>query len=254
MRELVIALSLTLAAPAATGSELALLQLSVASRGVDVPVRCYSTVCAGALPVVVLLHGASGFEPYARHYESHARALAAEGFRTCAVLYYSASDSRVLAGRNQAARSTLFQKRFMAWLGTINDVVDGLSSLPITERQNIGVLGFSQGAYLAVGVAGTNRHVKALAEFYGGFPGPLENQIRQLPPTLIVHGEADAVIPVREAHGLEAAAKLRATSVTTKLYAGAAHGFDVAADDPNAVAARKETVDFFVRHLPRAGK
>jgi carboxymethylenebutenolidase len=204
--------------------------------------------------VVVLLHGASGFGPFSRHYESYAESLASAGFRTCAVLYYSKSDSRVIAGRNPAAKSTLFQKRFMAWLSTINDVVEGLSKLPIIERESMGVLGFSQGAYLAVGVAGTNRRIKALVEFYGGFPGPLESQITQLPATLIVHGESDAVIPVQEAHAMEAAARLRTTSVATKLYAGAGHGFDIARDDPSAVAARKETIDFFVRHLPKSGK
>jgi len=139
----------------------------------------------------------------------------------------------------------------MTWLATINDVVDQLSRLPLTENESIGVLGFSQGGYLAVGVAGTNRRIKALAEFYGGFPGPLEGQITQLPATLIVHGESDTVIPVQEAHRMEAAAKLRTTSVATKLYAGAGHGFDFSADDPSAVAARRETIDFFVRHLPR---
>jgi carboxymethylenebutenolidase len=254
MRELAIALSLALAGTSARGAELALRELSVAGSSGDVQVRCYSTLDAGALPVVVLLHGASGFGPFSRHYESYAESLAAEGFRTCAVLYYSPSDSRVMAGGNQTAKSTLFGERFMAWLATINDVVDELSKLPIVERESIGVLGFSQGAYLAVGVAGTNRRVKALAEFYGGFPGPLENQITQLPATLIVHGESDTVIPVQEAHAMEAAAKLRTTSVATKLYPGAGHGFDVTAGDPSAVAARKETIDFFVRHLPRTGK
>ena len=253
-RELAVAFLLALASTSAPGAELALRELSVASRGGSVPVRCYSPAGAAALPVVVLLHGASGFAPFARHYESHAGALAAVGFRTCAVLYYSAADARVIGGRNQAAKSALFQKRFMAWLTTINEVVDRLSTLPITEPGSIGVLGFSQGAYLAVGVAGTNPRIKALAEFYGGFPGPLENRITQLPPTLIVHGEADRVVPVQEAHALEAAAKLRATSVSTKLYAGAGHGFDVDAGDPRAVVARKETVDFFVKHLPRAGR
>jgi carboxymethylenebutenolidase len=251
MRELAIALSVLLAGTAAHGAELALHELSVASRGGDVQIRCYSTPGSGALPVVVLLHGASGFVPFSRHYESYATSLAAEGIRTCAVLYYSAGDSSVLSGRDQTARSMLFQTRFMAWLETINDAVDALSKLSITENESMGVLGFSQGGYLAVGVAGTNRRIKALAEFYGGFPGPLENQITQLPATLIVHGESDTVIPVEEAHMMEAAAKLRTTSVATKLYAGAGHGFDVTADDPRAVAARREAIDFFVRHLRR---
>ena len=254
MREFAVALLVMLPGIPAFGAEPAIEELSVASRGGDVQVRCYSAPRSGALPVVVLLHGASGFAPFSRHYERYATSLAAAGLRTCAVLYYSASDASVLAGSDQTARSTLFAKRFLAWLETINDAVDALSTLPITQSENIGVLGFSQGGYLAVGVAGTNRRIKALAELYGGFPGPLESRITQLPPTLIVHGEADAVVPVQEAHVMEAAATLRSTSVVTKLYAGAAHGFDVAADDPSAIVARRETIDFFVRHLSKIRK
>ena len=254
IRKFAIALAVMLAGMSALAAELALHELPVASRGGDVHVRCYSAPGSGALPVVVLLHGASGFVPFSRHYESYAKSLAEEGIRTCAVLYYSAGDSRVIAGSNQTARRTLFQKRFIAWLATINDVVDELSKLPIAKNESMGVLGFSQGGYLAVGVAGTNRRIRALVEFYGGFPGPLENQITQLPATLIVHGESDTVIPVQEAHTMEAAAKLRTASVVTKLYAGAGHGFDVTADDPSAVAARRETIDFFVRYLRRNPK
>jgi carboxymethylenebutenolidase len=69
----------------------------------------------------------------------------------------------------------------MAWLATINDVVDQLSKLPITESESMGVLGFSQGGYLAVGVAGTNRRIKALAEFYGGFPARWRARSRSCP-------------------------------------------------------------------------
>jgi carboxymethylenebutenolidase len=137
----------------------------------------------------------------------------------------------------------------MDWVGAIHGAVDRLHDLPTTERGAIGILGFSQGAYLAVAVAGTNRNVKALAEFYGGFPFSLESQITRLPATLIVHGESDTVIPVQEAHALEAIARARATSHAMKLYPGAGHGFDVQADDPRALDAREQTVAFFVRHL-----
>jgi len=253
MRALAIALLLTLACAPVPGAELALHELSIASHGRDVSVRCYSTPAAGPLPVVVLLHGAGGFGPFSRHFERYAEAFAAEGLRTCAVLYYSAGDSRVASGRDRTENSALFQTRFMAWLETINDVVDELSQLPITEREKVGVLGFSQGGYLAVGIAGTNRRIKALAEFYGGFPRSLERRITLLPATLIVHGESDTVIPVQEALVMEAAAKLRTSSVTMKLYAGAEHGFDGAADDPSAVDARKKTIEFFLSHLRKTG-
>jgi carboxymethylenebutenolidase len=251
MRQLAIALSLLLSSAMAVAADLSVRELGFQGRDGEVRVRCYSEAGAGPLPVVVLLHGAAGFGPYARHYESHAEALARHQLRTCAVLYYSAKDARIIAGPNGVERSTLFQKRFMAWHAVISDAVDRLSKPDITERGNIGLLGFSQGGYLAIGVAGTNPRVKAVAEFYGGFPGPLEGRITKLPPTLILHGEADTVIPVQEAHALEAMARQRATSHVMKLYPGGGHGFDLRQDDPHAIDARKQTVDFFVRHLPR---
>jgi carboxymethylenebutenolidase len=248
-RTVVIALALITASACAWGADMAVRELSVSSPGGDVRVRCYSAPGDGPLAVVVLLHGASGFAPFSRHYESYAEALVPHGFRICAVLYYSADDARIMADRDRSESGTLFQRRFMDWVSTIHGVVDRLSNLPTTERRAIGILGFSQGAYLAVAVAGTNRNVKALAEFYGGFPFSLESQITQLPATLIVHGESDTVIPVQEAHAMEAVARARATNYTIKLYPGAGHGFDVQADDPRALDARRQAVDFFVRNL-----
>jgi carboxymethylenebutenolidase len=240
----------------ASAADATVRESTVPTRSGALKVRCHSppAQAEARLPLVVLLHGAAGHAPYARHYDSHAEALAASGLRTCAVLYYSAKDMRVLAGRNRAEQAKLFPNRFMGWLASIDEAVNHLGSLPTTEPESIGVLGFSQGAYLAVGLAGTNRRIKALAEFYGGFPGPLESRITQLPHTLILHGEADTVIPVQEAHTLEAMARQRATSHTTRLYPGAAHGFDLQSDHTQAIDARKQTLDFFTRHLSPARK
>ena len=247
MRRAVALLALTIASAGAWAGDMTVRDLPLSGAGV--PVRCYSAPGPQPRPVIVLLHGAGGFTQFARHYESHAQALVPHGFRVCAVLYYSAADARTMAGTGRSDRRTLFQRRFLDWVRTIDGAVDRLRELPTTEPEAIGILGFSQGGYLAVAVAGTNSHVKALAEFYGGFPFQLEAAISRLPPTLIVHGEADAVIPVQEAHAMEGIARARATSFTTKLYPGAGHGFDVQPDDPQGLDARREAVEFFVRHL-----
>jgi carboxymethylenebutenolidase len=253
-RTVIVSLGLSIAGACASGAEFAVREWSVPGATGDVALRCYAAPGDSPLPVVVLLHGASGFAPFARHYESHAQALVANGLRVCAVLYYSAEDTATVADVQRADRATLFQRRFMDWTRTIRGVVDSLASLPTTERGAIGLLGFSQGGYLAVAVAGTHRGVRALAEFYGGFPFALESQISQLPATLIVHGEADTVVPVQEPHALEAIARMRAASYAIKLYPGAGHGFDVQADDPRAADARKHLVDFLLQHLKGSAK
>ena len=249
-----VSLALSLASACAAGADSTVRERSVSTAAGDVAVRCHSAPGDGPRPVVVLLHGASGFAPFARHYESHAEALVPHGLRVCAVLYYSTEDAATMADRQRADRATLFQRRFMDWLRAIHGVVDHLGGLSTTEPGAIGVLGFSQGAYLAVAVAGTHRSVKALAELYGGFPFALESQISRLPATLIVHGEADTVVPVQEAHAMEAIARTRATTYSIKLYPGAGHGFDVQADDAQAIDARKQVVDFLVRHLKPSSK
>jgi len=249
LRTVVVCLALITASACASGADLTVRELTVSGPAGDVRVRCHSAPGDDPRPVVVLLHGASGYAPFSRHYDSYAEALVPHGLRVCAVLYYSAEDARVIADGHRSEKATLFQRRFMDWVGTIRSVVDHLGGLPITERGAIGVLGFSQGAYLAVAVAGIDRNVKALAEFYGGFPFSLEGQISQLPATLIVHGESDTVIPVQEALALEAVARARATSTTMKLYPGAGHGFDSQPDDPQAIDARRQVTHFFVRQL-----
>ena len=253
-RTVVISLALTVAGACASHAELTVREWSVPGAAGDVAVRCYSAPGDNPRPVVVLLHGASGFAPFARHYERYAEALVPHGLRVCAPLYYSSDAAAVVADPQRAERATLFQRRFMDWVRAIDGVVDHLAGLPTTEPGAIGMLGFSQGAYLAVAVAGTRRSVKALAELYGGFPFALENQIAQLPATLIVHGEADTVVPVQEAHALQAIARMRAASHAIKLYPGAGHGFDVQADDPQAVDARRQVVEFLVRQLKANSK
>jgi carboxymethylenebutenolidase len=253
-RTAVASLALSIACACASGADLTVREWTISGATGDVALRCYAAPGDSPRPVVVLLHGASGFAPFARHYESHAEALVAQGLRVCAVLYYNAEDAAAVADRHRADRATVFQRRFMDWVRTVRGVVDQLVSLPTTEPGAIGMLGFSQGAYLAVAVAGTHRSVKALAEFYGGFPFALENQISALPATLIVHGEADTVVPVQEAQAMEAIARTRAASYAIKLCPGAGHGFDVQADDPRAVDARKQVVDFLVRHLKGSAK
>src|SRR5581483_11660396 len=109
------------------------------------------------------------------------------------------------------------------------------------------------GAYLAVAAAGTNQRVKAVAELYGGVPSLVEKRISRLPATMILHGEDDTVVPVREAHAMEAFAKAKATSYVAKIYPGAGHGFDSQQTEA-ALDARRRTVEFFVGQLSGSPK
>ena len=65
-----------------------------------------------------------------------------------------------MTGGDRNARQENYHRRLKAWVGTATDAIDYVSTLPGTDRHRIAVLGFSQGAFVAVGVAGTDDRVQ----------------------------------------------------------------------------------------------
>jgi dienelactone hydrolase len=234
---ILFAFSFLLLACAVLGSELRVRDLVVPHKGNPVPMRCYGTDDEKPRPLIVLLHGAGGFARYAAHYESHAAALVARGYRVCAVFYAEGEEGR-----------------FDDWVAAASAAIDHLSGIATTKPGGVGLLGFSRGGYVAVAVAGINPKVRALVGFYGGVLPYAEHRPSRLPPTLILHGDADPVVPVQEAYALEELAKATAPSYVMKIYPGAGHGFDGLPNDSRARDARKRTLEFFATHLAGAGK
>jgi carboxymethylenebutenolidase len=202
--------------------------------------------CRGDLgrPLIVLLHGLGGYERFAASYDAYADLLARVGWRVCAALYYSGDDQRIMTTSDQATRDAYRERRFERWVNAVVKEIDELSS-----GQRVGLLGFSQGGYLAVAVAGKQPRVRALAELYGGIPRWGSPQIDTLPPTLIVHGEADTVVPIAEGEALAAFASKRSDEVVMQRYAGAEHGFDFDWEALQSVDVRRRITAFFERQL-----
>lgn len=177
-------------------------------------------------PAVILLHGGSGYERFKALYEKHAIALAESNYRVFAVMYYSETDRRIMTGNDRGAKRNLYQERLGSWIATVSNALDVVESDPRTDASRIAVLGFSQGGYVAVGVAGTDQRVSALVEKYGGFPSAWEGRIQELPPTLIVHGEADEIVSVTEAYALAEYLETLGSDYEIVTYKDAGHGFD----------------------------
>jgi len=66
-----------------------------------------------------------------------------------------------------------------------------------------------------------------------------------MPPTLILHGDADRSVPIREARKLSALFDAWGTPYETKIYPGAGHG--LRGDDEKD--AWRRTINFFGKHL-----
>ena len=121
-------------------------------------------------------------------------------------------------------------RHFPAWLEAARRALDFIAARPRADARRIGVIGISLGAYLAVAAAIDDDRVRALVELSGGVPPGWEQRVSsRMAPTLIIHGERDDVVPVSEAHKLEALLRLRSVRFATEIFPGETHWFSAGA-------------------------
>ncbi|MET0427369.1 MAG: dienelactone hydrolase family protein [Microvirga sp.] len=188
-------------------------------------------------PAVLMLHGADGLGN-TREYVQGARAIAAAGYRVYLIHYLDRTQER------RASFATLFQN-FMPWVETVRDAVAFVAGRAEVDPGRIGIVGISLGAALGMAVASADRRIRVLVDYFGPLPqGAIAPEAR-LPPTLILHGAVDPIVPVANAYAIETLLKRTGTPYELQIYPGQGHGFfgDAQAD------ATRRAVAFLGRHL-----
>ena len=107
-------------------------------------------------------------------------------------------------------------------------LTDLLSSRGLAER-DLALIGFSQGAMMSLFVALRRENpVAAVVGYSGRLIGAeeLAGEIRARPPVLLVHGNADQVVPYAEHARAERALTAADVPVTVETRPGLAHGID----------------------------
>ena len=194
-------------------------------------------------PAALLLHGANGFDSQIDGYDAYASELAAHGIDAYLVYYYSAADEENMFGGND-----VFVKRYAAWTRLISDVAgDVLKSKDSNGR--IGLVGFSNGGTLAGGTAARDPRIGAAVVYYGTSPFPMDVPVKRFPPLLILHGDADTIIPVELGRHLAQFAKDLGGTAETVIYPGERHGFGARLQTANGTDALNRTVAFLAREL-----
>ncbi|MGC2197952.1 MAG: dienelactone hydrolase family protein [Terriglobales bacterium] len=188
------------------------------------------------LPAIIGLHGSAGGHATM---SDPATMLAAQGFAVYVLHYFDRTGTTGVADKQTAIR------HFPLWGKTVWDAITHVERERAVNPQGIGLLGFSLGAYLALSVAAVDQRVKAVVEFFGGFPKEMKFLMRRLCPTLILHGDADPTVPVAEAYHLQQILEKKAIPYEMQIYPGAGHGFtgDIWQD------ARRRTLAFLQKHL-----
>jgi dienelactone hydrolase len=238
------------------------------SGGKPITVCHFEPAVAGSYPAVVLLHGVDGPKANEALYHRAARRFAARGYQVLFVHYFdrtagAGEDGADLVGQLQRCRdgtatpeeAAASRARFRAWAETIRDAVEYARALPGVDRQRIGLVGFSLGAYLALSVAADEAlRITAVVEFFGGLPREARASLKRLPPVLGFHGDQDRTVPVREAEGLRELLAARRLSGEVQVYQGVGHVFrtDGRLQLGAVVDAERRTAAFLAKHLQRS--
>lgn len=188
----------------------------------------------GATSIVVLLHGSDGLTNASR-YKFAAQTIADAGHLVLLPRYFEATgDTR--------ARYGDIRSKFSLWREAIETILRDRASG--TEDGRVGVVGFSLGGALALALAVRSPRIRAVVDFFGFEPVGL-GEGRKLPPTLILHGDADRVVPVANAAAIQRLIRSQGGTVESHIYPGEGHGLSLASL-PDAIA---RTRGFLQRHL-----
>jgi carboxymethylenebutenolidase len=212
-------------------------------EGQSIAMQCFTPAGEGRHPAVLLLHGSEGMKDE-RMYRHIAQILAKHGYVALIVHYFERTETKRIEPKD------INEKLFAAWMETVRQAVLQAARLPGVDGRRIGLLGFSLGAYLSLAVATeADLPIAAVAELFGGLPEKLRKNVKRLPPTLIIHGDADKTVPVEEALALAKLFQERKRPYEIKIYEGQDHLFQSNLLGAAARDARDRTLDFLAKHL-----
>jgi dienelactone hydrolase len=220
------------------------------------PIQEYHCVPKGSgpHPAVVMLHGAAPFKERGHdEYERVCGRLADLGYYTEFIEYYSQT------GAFGAGRPALIVKYFPTWLQVIKAGLDALDKNPAVDPHRVALVGYSLGSFLSLSAGALDpKQVDAIVEYYGGLPPALREGAKTMPPTLILHGDRDVLVPVKDAHELDELLTKENRPHEMKIYPGANHAFNFPelamwynADDAQDAWAR--SVKFLAENLKGSG-
>ena len=190
------------------------MQLTFRSGSKDIRIDVVVPPQGGMRPAVLVLHGSGG----STDLPGQVRDLAERGYVTLAPYYFEST------GTSWADLDSI-RRHGLIWGKTILNAVEFARQLPSVDPESIGLLGFSLGGFLAIAVAAHDLRIKCVVEFFGGIPEKFLPTVDHLPPTLILHGEDDRIVPIHHAMRLKRLCEEKKLCFEMETYPGAGHNF-----------------------------
>ena len=211
--------------------------LSFASGGHTIRIEHFNAPHAGPQPAVLLLHGADGLKA-GRHYHLAAEVVAAAGYHAY-LLHYLDSTGETRASYSQIGRN------FPVWKETVRDALTYLRHQTGIDPNRLALIGTSLGGGLALASAAEEARVRALVTYFGFLPDSVRASARRLPPTLVLHGAVDSVVPVSNAYAIQAMLERLGVEHEVHVYPDQGHSFRGVAQ----LDAANRTAGFLRKHI-----
>jgi dipeptidyl aminopeptidase/acylaminoacyl peptidase len=189
----------------------------------------------GRAPAVMILHGAHGLGDGSLFYPQ-AKALAEKGI-TAFVVHYFDGVPQV-----RKAAANLHDERERV----LTEAISYVARQAYVDPERIGIFGLSLGGFHALSLGSRDDRVQAVVNVVGAMPSEVQRRgVHRMPPTLVLHGDKDATVPVRRAYELASLLDDLGAEHEVKIYKGQGHTFRGEAKEDSI----NRTVEFFERHL-----
>jgi carboxymethylenebutenolidase len=189
----------------------------------------------GKSPAVLVLHGAHGLGDGSLFYPQ-AKALAEKGITAFVVHYFDG----VPQARKAAANLHDERER------VLSEAISYVQNQNYVDADKIGIFGLSLGGFHALSLGSRDERVQAVVNVVGAMPSEVQRKgVHRMPPTLVLHGDKDATVPVRRAYELASLLDDVGAEHEVKIYKGQGHTFRGDAKEDSIT----RTVEFFERHL-----
>ena len=243
MKSLLVALALVVSFGVAEAAEIQGHKIALPATERPVTVIQFKAPGSDPRPSVLLLHGAGGFDRRIADYRHYASDLANQGMDAYLVYYYSDMDDRFMSNGVD-----IFEQRYPAWAKMVGELA-GYLEKQSDSNGKAALVGFSNGGILATGAATLDPRISAAVIYYGTDPWPLGTPAKRFPPLLILHGDADQIIPVENGRQLATLAKKLGAPADLVIYPGESHGFGADFSKKNAHDALDRTIAFLRKQL-----
>jgi dienelactone hydrolase len=244
----------------------------VDSQGRRFNVQCFRADVAAPAPAVIILHGLHGIGR-STIYARLAEALNERGIHAFVFQYLtpelpsaatktakgpaksqpktamlrpatqSQAGGKVVAPAKTAPKSPGVESAAQA--RAISDAIAAVQALDYVDHRQIGMFGLSLGGFHSLALAARDERIGAVVNMFGAMPRAVAPEVTRMPPVLILHGDRDAIVPVRRAHELDRLLKKIGARHEMKIYKGQGHSFRGAADADSLA----RSVDFFEKWL-----